>query len=77
MFGAIGVPTLLLRIIGLMLIILAACACPALIEVSDSPDEKFIDVYAKFVSRVMFVVFVFAVLCLGLVLLVEPTMITG
>ena len=77
MFGAIGVPTLLLRIIGLMLIIFAACACPALIEVSDSPDEKFIDVYAKFVSRVMFIVFVFAVLCFGLVLMVEPTMITG
>ena len=70
-------PTLLLRIIGLMLIIFAACACPALIEVSDSPDEKFIDVYAKFVSRVMFIVFVFAVLCFGLVLMVEPTMITG
>lgn len=77
MFGAIGVPTLLLRIIGLMLIIFAACACPALIEVSDSHDEKFIDVYAKFVSRVMFVVFVFAVICFGLVMLFEPTMITG
>lgn len=77
MFGAIGVPTLLLRIIGLMLIIFAACACPALMEASDSPDEKFIDVYAKFVSRVMFVVFVFAVLCLGLVLLFEPAMIIG
>ena len=77
MFGVIGVPTLLLRIIGLMLIIFAACACPALIEVSDSPNEKFIDVYAKFVSRVMFVVFVFAVICFGLVMLFEPTMITG
>ncbi len=77
MFGVIGFPTLLLRIIGLMLIIFAACACPALIEVSDSPDEKFIDVYAKFVSRVMFVVFVFAVICFGLVMLFEPTMITG
>lgn len=77
MFGAIGVPTLLLRIIGLMLIIFAACAGPALSEVSDSPDEKFIDVYAKFVSRVTFVVFIFAGICFGLVLLVEPAMIIG
>lgn len=77
MFGVIGFPTLLLRIIGFMLIVLAACAILASMAVEDSPGKKFIDIYVKIVSVVTWVVFLFAVLCFGLVLMVEPTMITG